>query len=87
MFYFRNTDIHGYLDDAVDEVDLQEYFWIWWWLLINLKTFKFCLFKPIIQFLQEKKETSSSKNTIKEYNRRLNRALELEKQLGRNFGA
>jgi hypothetical protein len=39
-----------------------------------------CLFKPIIQFLQEKKETSSSKNTIKEYNRRLNRALELEKQ-------
>jgi len=39
-----------------------------------------CLFKPIIQFLQEKKETSSSTNTIKEYNRRLNRALELEKQ-------
>lgn len=39
-----------------------------------------CLFKPIIQFLQEKKETSSSNNTIKEYNRRLNRALELEKQ-------
>jgi hypothetical protein len=39
-----------------------------------------CLFKPIIQFLQEKKETSSSANTIKEYNRRLNKALELEKQ-------
>lgn len=39
-----------------------------------------CLFKPIIQFFQEKKETSSSNNTIKEYNRRLNRALELEKQ-------
>ena len=39
-----------------------------------------CLFKPIIQFFQEKKEQSTNKNTIKEYNRRLNRAIELENE-------
>jgi hypothetical protein len=43
-----------------------------------------CVFKPIIQFLQEKKDTSQSKNTIKEYNRRLNRAIELEKKYFEN---